>query len=175
MNQILLHICCAVCASSVIERLKNEEWQIEGFFYNPNIHPEEEYEKRLNDTKVLLAEWNVPLIEGKYNKENWFNETKGFEQEKEGGRRCNICFEMRLKETFLQAKERNINYFTTTLTVSSHKNSKTINDIGSTLDGNAFIVRDFKKKDGFKRAVELSKKYNLYHQNYCGCVFSLPR
>jgi predicted adenine nucleotide alpha hydrolase (AANH) superfamily ATPase len=171
--RILLHICCAVCASSVIEQLRNEGWDVKGFFYNPNIHPQEEYEKRLKNAKSLLNEMGVNLIEGKYDKENWFKRIVGFEKEKEGGKRCSICFDMRLKETLEEAKRRNLQYFTTTLTVSPHKKSSIINKLGQTLDKDSFIMRDFKKKGGFKRAVQLSKKYNLYHQNYCGCIFSL--
>ncbi len=170
--KILLHICCAVCAGSTIEQLKSEGWDVTGFFYNPNIHPEEEYIKRLNDTKVLLAKLNIPLIEGKYDKERWFDKIKGFEQEKEGGKRCLICFKIRLSETLKQAKKMNIEHFTTTLTISPYKKSAAINSIGESLDKDAFFVRDFKKKDGFKRAIQLSKEYNLYHQHYCGCIFS---
>lgn len=172
-KKILLHICCAVCATSVIERLKEEGWQVEGFFYNPNIHPREEYEKRLENIRFLLAKLNIPLTEGEYGKERWFKKIKGFEEEKEGGRRCNICFEMRLKEALKESKRRNIKYFATTLTVSPHKRSEIINKIGKTLDKDAFVVRDFKKQGGFKRAMELSKKHKLYHQNYCGCIFSM--
>jgi len=195
--RILLHICCAVCAGSTIEQLKNEGWDVTGFFYNPNIHPEQEYIKRFKNTKLLLSKMypvrdkipevsdgclgqpisngvNVPLIEGTYDKESWFKEIKGFEEEKEGGKRCQLCFEMRLKETFKEAKKRNIPYFTTTLTISPHKNSKIINSIGHLIGKDSFIAKDFKKKDGFKRALQLSKEYNLYHQNYCGCIFSMP-
>ncbi len=171
-KKMLLHICCGICASSSIEQLKSEEWQVTGFFYNPNIHPEEEYIKRLNDMKFMLAKLDIPLIEGKYDKEEWFNKIKGFENEKEGGKRCELCFRMRLLETSKQVQKQNIQYFTTTLTISPHKNSKVINSIGQSINGDFFIVKDFKKKDGFKRAVQLSKDYNLYHQHYCGCVFS---
>jgi len=174
-EKLLLHICCAVCAGGAIEQLKNEGWQVTGFFYNPNIHPEEEYLKRLNDTKTLLAKWNVPLIEGEYDKEKWFDKIKGFEEEKEGGKRCELCFRMRLEETFEQAKKQNFQCFTTTLTISPHKNSKIINNLGQSVAGDFFVAKDFKKKDGFKRAIQLSKEYNLYHQNYCGCIYSLPR
>ncbi|MDD5455109.1 MAG: epoxyqueuosine reductase QueH [Candidatus Ratteibacteria bacterium] len=174
-KKILLHICCAVCAVSAIEQLKNEGWQVTGFFYNPNIHPEEEYIKRLNDTKLLLSKLEIPLIEGKYDKDKWFNKIKDFEEEKEGGKRCEICFRMRLEETLKEAKQHNIRHFTTTLTISPHKDSKIVNTIGQSINGDFFVVKDFKKKDGFKRAVRLSKEYNLYHQHYCGCIYSLPR
>lgn len=171
-KKILLHICCAVCAGSAIERLRNEGWTVEGFFYNPNIHPEEEYKKRLEDMRSMLAKLDVLFIEGKYDKDNWFKQIEGLEKEQEGGKRCQICFQMRLKETFQEARRRNIKYFTTTLTISPHKNSQVINNIGQAIDKDSFIAKDFKKKDGFKRAIQLSKKYNLYHQHYCGCVFS---
>ena len=144
-----------------------------GFFYNPNIHPEEEYKKRLENVKILFAETGTPLIEGKYNSEEWHRRTKGLEKEKEGGKRCTLCFSMRLEEASKEAQKRNIQYFTTTLTVSPHKKSLIINSIGELLDRDSFIVKDFKKKDGFKRAMDLSKKYNLYHQNYCGCAYSI--
>lgn len=171
-KKLLLHICCAVCASSVIEQLKSEGWQVECFFYNPNIHPDTEYKTRLEDTASLLSKLNVPIYEGIYDKNKWVRRIKGLEKEKEGGRRCQHCFYLRLEETFNEAKIRNIPYFTTTLTISPHKNSKIINSIGRLIGKDSFIAKDFKKKDGFKRAVQLSKEYNLYHQNYCGCVFS---
>ena len=146
-KKILLHICCAVCAGSAIEQLRNEGWTVEGFFYNPNIHPEEEYMKRLENMRLLLVKLDVLLIEGKYDKENWFKQIEGLEKEQEGGKRCQMCFQIRLKETFQEAKRRNIKYFTTTLTISPHKNSQIINSIGQTIDKDYFIVKDFKKKD----------------------------
>ena len=175
MPRILLHICCAVCASSVVERLKDEDWEVEGFFYNPNIHPQAEYQKRLQETKRLAREYQFPLLVGDYEKEGWFELTKGLEEEKEGGKRCPICFQMRLERTKELAQEKGYDKFTTTLSVSPHKNSSLINEIGVKIGGDLFLEADFKKKDGFKRAIELAKKYSLYHQNYCGCVFSLPR
>ncbi|MBU0533528.1 MAG: epoxyqueuosine reductase QueH [Candidatus Omnitrophica bacterium] len=174
-KKILLHICCSICASSVIEQLQNEGWQVECFFYNPNIHPAKEYKARIEDAASLLSKLNVPIYEGIYDKNQWVRRVKGLEKEKEGGRRCQHCFYLRLEETFNEAKTRKIPYFTTTLTVSPHKNSKIINSIGRLIGKDSFIAKDFKKKDGFKRAVELSKEHNLYHQHYCGCVFSSPR
>lgn len=174
-KKILLHICCAVCAGSAIEQLKNEGWNIEGFFYNPNIHPDAEYKARIEDTTSLLSKLNVPIHEGIYDKNEWGRRVKGLEKEKEGGRRCQHCFYLRLEKTFNEAKRRNIPHFTTTLTISPHKNSKIINSIGYLIGKDSFIVKDFKKKGGFKKAIQLSKEYNLSHQNYCGCIFSLPR
>ncbi|HIE43583.1 MAG TPA: epoxyqueuosine reductase QueH [Candidatus Omnitrophica bacterium] len=170
--KILLHICCAVCATSVIERLKSEGWEVEGYFYNPNIHPREEYKNRLENTKFLLDEIDISMVESEYEPEKWFHEVRGFEREKEGGKRCQICFKMRLSKTLEAARKRNIHYFATTLTVSPHKKSTLINRIGRDLGGESFILEDFKKRDGFKRAMQLSRKYNLYRQNYCGCIFS---
>jgi len=172
MPRILLHICCAVCATSVVERLREENWEVDGFFYNPNIHPEEEYQKRLQETKHLAKEYQLPLIAGDYEKDKWLEFTKGLEEEKEGGRRCQICFQMRLEKTKQLAQEKGYAKFTTTLSVSPHKNSSLINEIGVKVGGDLYLGADFKKRAGFKKALELAKKYNLYQQNYCGCVFS---
>ena len=171
--KILLHICCAVCACSVVERLKNEGYEVTGYFYNPNIHPEQEYLKRLKETERLAREENFPLITGDYNVEKWFARIKGLEKGPEGGRRCARCFSLRLEKAAEIAKDKGLGLFTTTLTVSPHKNAQVLNEVGSSIAGGLFLARDFKKRDGFKRAQELSKQYNFYHQDYCGCVYSL--
>jgi len=168
--RILLHICCGVCASSVIESLREDGFEPIGFFYNPNIHPEDEYKRRFEATKVLSKAMGFSLIEGDYEKERWLELTRGFEKEPERGRRCEVCFRMRLEKAFQKAEELNLP-FTTTLTVSPHKDSGLINRIGKEFEG--FIEYDFKKEDGFKRSMELSKRYNFYRQNYCGCIYSL--
>ncbi|MEA3328748.1 MAG: epoxyqueuosine reductase QueH [Candidatus Omnitrophota bacterium] len=173
--KILLHICCAVCASACIEKLREEGNQVSGFFYNPNIHPEPEYLKRLNDLENFAKRLNFPFFIGKYDVGAWFKLTKGLEEEPEGRKRCEICFRTRLDETRRFAKQEGFDGFTTTLTVSPHKNSEAINRIGKTLAGSFFLERDFKKRDGFRRAIELSKKYRLYRQTYCGCIFSQRR
>ena len=171
--KILLHICCAVCASSVLERLRQEGHEVIGYFYNPNIHPRGEYLKRLQETEELARRENFPLIIGDYDVNGWFVRTKGLEKEPEGGRRCARCFRLRLEATVKVAKEKGFAAFTTTLTVSPHKNAQAINEIGRKIDQVLFLKRDFKKQDGFKRAQELSRELNLYHQDYCGCIFSL--
>lgn len=164
---ILLHICCGVCASSCVKRLRGDGFEPIGFFYNPNIHPEEEYKRRLEATKALGGAMGFSLIEGDYEKEKWLELTKGFEKEPEGGKRCEVCFRMRLEKTFQKSKELNLP-FTTTLSVSPYKDSRLINSIGKGFEG--FQEYNFKKKDGFKKSITLGKRLNLYHQNYCGCI-----
>lgn len=171
--KVLLHICCAVCASACLERLRQEGHEVSGYFYNPNIQPKEEYEKRLQETKRLAQRENLALIVGDYDADAWFKRIKGREEEPEGGTRCAECFTLRLSKTLEVARERGFNGFTTTLTVSPHKNAQTINTIGEDIGPGLFLARDFKKQDGFKRAQELAKQYNLYHQDYCGCIYSL--
>jgi len=173
MANILLHICCAVCASSVVETLRNQGFSVTGFFYNPNIHPEKEYIKRLKEMKKLAQKIKLPLTIGKYDVKRWFFLVKGLEDEPESGKRCEVCFRWRLEKTSQLCEKKKIEFFTTTLTVSPHKSSKVINKVGTNIS-DKFIEFDFKKKDGFKRAIELSKIYNLYRQNYCGCIFSIP-
>jgi predicted adenine nucleotide alpha hydrolase (AANH) superfamily ATPase len=175
MEKILLHICCGVCASPVVGKLREENFDVVGFFYNPNIHPEEEYLKRLDVAREVARILGFELIPGAYDKDLWFANTKGLENEPEGGLRCSVCFKMRLKETQKKARELNINKFTTTLTVSPHKNTKTINEMGGLISPSEFLVRDFKKQNGFKLAMEFAKRYNLYRQHYCGCIYSRKR
>lgn len=172
---LLLHSCCAPCSSYVLEYL-SQYFQITVFFYNPNIHPEEEYRKRLENQKKLLLsasyQNSVSLIEGKYDPERFFACVKGLEQLPEGAERCRKCFELRLRETAEKAKKRGFEYFATTLTVSPHKSAVVINEIGKEVGGQSYIESDFKKREGYKRSIILSKEYGLYRQNYCGCVFS---
>jgi len=168
---VLVHICCGICASSVMGRLKEENYDVMGFFYNPNIHPIEEYEKRLEVTRYVSKVLGFKLIEAAYDDGQWFKLTGGYENEPEGGKRCEVCFKIRLEETCKISKEMNIPFFTTTLTVSPHKNACIINNTGKEVDIRRFLERDFKKKDGFKRAIEFSRKHDLYCQNYCGCIY----
>lgn len=170
--RIVLHICCGVCAAGVVERLSLEGHELLGFFYNPNIHPEPEYRLRLAAAYRAARELNFPLIEAPYTPEEWFKEVIGLENEPEGGRRCEVCFRMRLGETFLYMQEIGYDAFTTTLTVSPHKSAEVINRVGREVGGDRFLARDFKKKEGFKRSVELSKKWSLHCQHYCGCIYS---
>jgi len=170
---ILLHICCGVCASGVIKRLKEEDFQVTGFFYNPNIYPVAEYKRRLEVAQQVSQILDFDLIEGRYDQDNWFKLTKNLKDEPEGGKRCAVCFRMRLEETEKKSKELNIPYFTTTLSVSPHKDVFLINKIGKELDEEAFLERDFKKREGFKLAIDFSKRYQLYRQHYCGCRYSI--
>lgn len=172
---ILLHSCCGPCSTACIERLK-EYADVTILYYNPNIYPESEYIKRKNEQLRLLSILNIPYIDIDYDYDNWFNKTKYLSEEKEGGKRCSLCFAIRLEKTAEIAKENNYNYFATTLTVSPYKNSQVINPIGIKIGEEKnikFLPSDFKKKEGYKRSVELSKKYDLYRQHYCGCEYSL--
>lgn len=171
--KIVLHICCGVCAAGVVERLTSEGHQILGLFYNPNIHPSQEYDRRLEAVYKVAEELNFPLEAVPYAPEEWFQEASHLANEPEGGRRCEVCFRVRLKKTYQYMEDHGGNAFTTTLTISSHKSAEVINQIGREVGGERFLVRDFKKKEGFKRAVELAKKWSLYRQNYCGCIYSM--
>ncbi|MGN1208241.1 MAG: epoxyqueuosine reductase QueH [Christensenellales bacterium] len=178
---LLLHSCCAPCSTSVLERLK-EHFDITIFFYNPNIDLEEEFLKRQNEEIRLINKLNcldqsnkIKIITCSHLQNEYESVVKGFEHEKEGGARCDKCFNLRLRKTAEQAKDKGFDYFSTTLSVSPHKNSQKLNEIGLSISkefGIKFLVADFKKQDGFKRSIELSKKYNLYRQDYCGCKFS---
>ena len=174
--KLLLHSCCGPSSTTVITMLK-EYFDITVFYYNPNIEPREEYEKRKSEQIRLIKELNsefVKFLESDYANEEFRSVTKGLEEEKEGGARCSVCFKLRLEKTALKAKELDYEYFGTTLTVSPYKNSYIINEIGAMLEKNfgvKYLYSDFKKNDGYKKSIELSKKYNLYRQNYCGCLF----
>lgn len=171
---ILLHSCCGPCSSSVIERVK-PYFDITVLYYNPNIEPKEEYEKRKSEQIRLLKELNIKYMDCDYDNNIYREKIKGTEEEKEGGARCTLCFMLRLSKTAKLAKENNFDCFGTTLTVSPHKNSELINKIGfkeAEKEGINFLPADFKKEEGYKRSIELSKKYNLYRQDYCGCIYS---
>lgn len=171
--KVALHICCGVCAAGVVERLVSEGHQVSGFFYNPNIHPVEEYERRLEVARQVAGEMDFPLAVGQYESGLWFEKTKGLENEPEGGRRCPVCFRLRLEKAYAHMLEMDWDAFTTTLTVSPSKSATIVNQIGREIGGDRFLSRDFKKKDGFKRSMELAKKWELYRQHYCGCIYSL--
>jgi predicted adenine nucleotide alpha hydrolase (AANH) superfamily ATPase len=171
--KVVLHICCGVCAAGVVERLFSEGHKVYGFFYNPNIHPQEEYERRLEAVRKVAEELHFPLEIGPYTPEEWFAETKSLESEPEGGKRCEVCFRHRLKQTYLYLQGSGLDAFTTTLTISPQKSAAVVNRVGRGIGGDRFLVRDFKKKAGFQRATELAKKWALYHQNYCGCIYSM--
>lgn len=175
---LFLHCCCAPCSSYVLEYL-HEYFEITLFFYNPNITEKEEYEKRKAELKRYVSE--VPYGAGihwqdaDYSPESFWKISKGLEQEPERGARCEKCFRLRLLETAQRAKEGNYDYFCTTLSISPHKNADLLMHIGEQLAemyGVSYLPSDFKKRNGYKRSVELSGEYNLYRQDYCGCVFS---
>ena len=185
-KKLFLHSCCAPCSSYVLEYLRNF-FRITVFDYNPNITQEAEYRHRVEEQKRLIQIFNdkairepeeaypIHVVEGDYQKQLFFDAVKGLEGCPEGGERCFICYEIRLLETARRAKEAGADYFTTTLTISPLKNASKINEIGDRIGGMAdiaFLPSDFKKKNGYKRSVELSKEYDLYRQDYCGCVFS---
>jgi len=175
---LLLHSCCAPCSSYVLEYL-SQYYKISILFYNPNIYPLEEYSRRVIEQKGLISALKVKneirFVEGKYDTESFYDIAKGLENQKEGGERCFKCYELRLKEATIIAKEQGFDYFTTTLSISPHKNSQKLNEIGGNLAeefGVKYLYSDFKKKEGYKRSIELSNEYNLYRQDYCGCIFS---
>lgn len=175
---LLLHSCCAPCSSYVLEYL-SEFFHITIFYYNPNIHPEDEYKKRVEEQKEFITQLptkrKINFIEGHYDTQEFFHISKGLEEEREGGERCFKCYELRLREAAKKAKELNFDYFTTVLSISPHKNAEKINEIGNKLSEEfniEFLNSDFKKKNGFKRSIELSSQYNLYRQDYCGCIYS---
>lgn len=178
-EQILLHACCAVCMAYPVEILKKiEEKNYEPivYFYNPNIYPLKEYERRKQELINYCDKKNYKYIIGDYENKDWLNFIQGLEQEPEKGLRCNKCFEFRLDKTAQTAQKENIKIFTTTLTVSPHKISKNIFKAGQIVAqryGIKFLEIDFKKKDGFKKTMELAKENNFYRQNYCGCKFSM--
>jgi predicted adenine nucleotide alpha hydrolase (AANH) superfamily ATPase len=172
MAKILLHVCCAPCSTHSIEALKGEH-EVALFFSDSNIFPKGEYEKRLENAKKIAEIYNLKLIEDNYEHEEWRKFIKGLENEPEKGKRCLKCFEFNMKRASDFAKSHNFDFFTTTLTISPHKNSKAIFEIAKKL-GNFFEI-DFKKQDGFKHSTELSKKYSLYRQTYCGCEFSMRK
>lgn len=160
-----------------IERLK-ENFDVTVFYYNPNIFPREEYEKRKENEKVVCAHFGVPFVDGDYDEEGWLELVKGLEGEKEGGARCEKCFYHRLKETARRAKAEGFDVFGTTLTVSPHKSTPVINAVGKELSREfdvEFLEESFRKKDGYLRSINLSKELGLYRQNYCGCRFSIRK
>jgi len=175
--KLLLHSCCGPCSSYVITYLK-DYFDITILYYNPNIEPHEEYEKRKNEQIKLINELNIPslsLMDIEYENNIYREYVKGYEDNPEGGSRCHLCYELRLKKTVELAKINGFEYFGTTLTVSPYKNASILNMLGEKLSKEynvLWLYSDFKKKDGYKKSVELSKKYELYRQDYCGCLFS---
>ena len=173
--KLLLHSCCGPCSTTVLSILV-KYFDITVLYYNPNIEPFEEYLHRKEEQIRFIKEFNnehINFMDCDYNNQDFRRKVQGLEQESEGGARCAVCFKLRLNYTASIAKKENFDYFGTTLTVSPHKNSDIINKIGSLLEkeyGVKYLYSDFKKKDGYKKSVEISKKYNLYRQDYCGCL-----
>ena len=173
-KKLLLHVCCAACAVHVAEELK-KEYDVTLYFNNPQIFPATEYSKRLVETKKVGKLLNIPVIEGNRESDNWLSYIEGLEGEPEGGKRCAKCFGFNLEDTAKYAKYRGFDAFTTTLTVSPHKNAEIINEIGKKLEkelGIEFCAFDFKKKDGFLKSCEKCHTHDIYRQDYCGCEFS---
>jgi epoxyqueuosine reductase len=180
-KKLLLHVCCGPCSTTALERLY-PEYDVTVFFYNPNIAPQTEYILRRDESKRYTLEVfgsDVPFVEGGFHPDVFLQAVKGLEDEPEGGSRCEKCFRLRLEETARYAQENGFTHFCTTLTLSPHKNAERINRIGEELasnyEGLAYLPSDFKKRNGFGRSVDISKKHALYRQHYCGCVFSMKQ
>lgn len=175
---LLLHVCCAPCSSYVLEYL-NEHFEITLYYYNPNISPESEYLFRLSELKRLTKEMPlsraVKILYEPYDPTEFLNISKGLENLAEGGARCKKCYRLRLEQTAKISKEKGFDFFTTTLSISPYKNANWLNEIGKELSEKyeiEYLFSDFKKKNGYKRSIELSAVYNLYRQDYCGCIYS---
>lgn len=175
---LLLHSCCAPCSSYVLEYLSSY-FKITVFYYNPNVSPAEEFDKRAKEQKELIRcmpfKYRVDYMIGNYEPERFYKMAEGMEDLPEGGKRCFSCYELRLREAADIAKQHGYDYFTTTLSISPLKNAEKLNEIGGKMAaeyGVDYLYSDFKKKEGYKRSIELSRKYNLYRQDYCGCIFS---
>jgi predicted adenine nucleotide alpha hydrolase (AANH) superfamily ATPase len=178
MRRLLLHVCCGPCATHSIQDLQEELYDVTLFFSNSNIQPETEYYKRLNSLKVYVDRIKIPLIIDSYNPDEWFELIRGYEANPEGGARCQICIKTRLEKTAQYAKFHGFEGFTTTLTISPHKNFQLINELGEKLGKEyniQFLPKNFKKKDGFQKSIAMSKEHQLYRQNYCGCRFSMKK
>lgn len=175
--KLLIHSCCGPCSSYVLFYL-NKYFDITIYYYNPNIDTKNEFNKRLLEQKRLIKEMfndEIKVIEGSYEPKIYYSKIKGHEKDKEGEERCHICYKLRLEETAKYAKENGFDFFTTTLSVSPYKNAKVLNLLGEKLEKEyniKYLYADFKKKDGYKKSVMYSKEYNLYRQDYCGCVYS---
>lgn len=176
--RLLLHSCCAPCSSYTLEYL-SRYFDITVYYFNPNISPKQEFDKRFEEQKRLISQMpfknSVTLVEGDYNYDDFLEIAKGLENVPEGGERCFRCYKMRLESTARLAKEQGFDYFCTTLSISPLKNSQKINELGFGLEEKydvKWLPSDFKKREGYKRSIQLSREYSLYRQNFCGCVFS---
>jgi predicted adenine nucleotide alpha hydrolase (AANH) superfamily ATPase len=172
--KMLVHVCCAPDALYVLGVLK-DNYEVSGYFYNPNIHPREEYDLRLKETKKVAEVLKVKLFENLYDDERWFKITQKFKEEPEKGQRCDVCYEMRLDKTAQKASQLGFDIFTSVMSLSPWKKADVLNRIGKMFAHRYkinFLEADFKKKDGFRKSIELSTQYGLYRQNYCGCLYS---
>lgn len=175
-DKIVIHTCCAICSGYPISYLKDMGYQVYSYFYNPNIYPDLEYQKRLEAEKILCKHLGCELIVEEYEPDKYFDYVKGLENEPEKGKRCDKCFEMRLIKTAEFAKANNIENFTTSIVISPHKSFAKLTSIGNEIAQKYnlnYLAIDFKKKDGFLKTNKLSRELGLYRQNYCGCKFSL--
>lgn len=175
-KKIILHACCAICSGYPVSYLKDAGYSVIVYFYNPNIYPEEEYQKRLTAQKTLCKHFGTEFIEGEYNPSDYYSFVQGLENEPEKGMRCYKCFELRLRKTAEFCIKSGIKNFTTSIVISPHKNYKVLSQIGKTISeeyGLSYIDIDFKKKDGFLKTNKISRELGLYRQNYCGCKFAL--
>lgn len=157
------------------EKLISEGHELTGYYFNPNISPAEEHTKRLQAAQTIAGIMNFQIIVPPYSPENWLERTVNLQLEPEGGKRCEICFHIRLQATYDFMRESDFDVFTTTLTIGPQKSTETINRIGGEIGGNKFLVRDFKKNSGYQHAVQLAKQYQIYRQDYCGCIYSLRK
>jgi len=175
MKKILLHSCCAPCSAHVIQELQ-KKYEVTLFYFNPNIFPEEEYQKRLREALNYLQKIKVDLIEGEYDHNLWLEKIKGYENEPERGKRCQICYQYRLEKTAQKAQELGFDVFCSTLSISPHKDAQMINKIGLELSeqyNTHYLESDWKKQEGFKKACGISREEGFYRQEYCGCEFSI--
>ncbi len=176
-RKLLLHCCCGPCATAVYERLARD-YEIICYWYNPNIQPQDEYDRRLEAMRQLAQAVGMELVVEEGGEEAWAEAVAGLEDEPEGGRRCDVCFAMRLERAARKADELGCAYFASTLTVSPHKPAAKIDPLGERAGKQAgveFLAEDFKKRDGFKRSVQLAEEHSLYRQDYCGCIYSRNR
>ena len=173
--KILMHVCCATCGLDPYFQL-SEELDITFFYYNPNIHPGEEYMRRLQELKTVSNKFSIPFAVGSYEQKEWLELTRNHKHEPEGGKRCHLCFRMRLEKCAETARIKGFELFGTTLTISPHKDHKLINSIGLSIAKQKkinFLTANLKKNDGYKRTTQLSRSLDLYRQNHCGCFYSI--
>ena len=173
--KVVLHICCGVCAAGAVKMLAEEGHSIIGFFCNPNLYPRDEYSRRLESARKVATELNFPLVAVPFAPDEWYLQTESSIDEPEGGKRCHICFRLRLQKTYSYLQQCGADVFTTTLSISPHKSTEVVNRIGKEIGGARFLERNFKENEGFKNAILLARQLNLYQQNYCGCKYSIRR